>query len=396
VANQGLPGKVLFIDHDATVAQRLEAPLQKHGISLVKAGDQQTALYHFNQQRFEVIVVEMEMNDLPGIALIQKFRAHANRERREAAIILSIGQKRKGGDDHLLAELGNIETIDKPLSEIKLLPYFQRAIARRSLNVEMEDAREIAYNSFKTHRSAETMIKDLSGKLQNHEKERLGIVADVLEDNIQYAEAERIVDGLLAKNPEDLRFINAKGRLLLKTGKADQAKVFLEKADKLAPDNLERIEAMAKMYLETADPDAAVEKMKRMIALNPEDPELRFTLFEDLEKAGYQDHAIGLCRATTEPKEVVRYYNNKGVALARDNQAEKALKDYYVALIYYPKFKDNYRILYNIAIAEAKKRTPAGKEAAIKALHKCIALAPEFDKSKKLLEQLEGPKKAVS
>ena len=52
-----LPPKILLIDDDSSVAESLEGPLKKHQVKLVRAHDLDTALYHFNQQIFEVVVV---------------------------------------------------------------------------------------------------------------------------------------------------------------------------------------------------------------------------------------------------------------------------------------------------------------------------------------------------
>ena len=42
---------------------------------------------------------------------------------------------------------------------------------------------------------------------------------------------------------------------------------------------------------------------------------MKFSLFSKLSEMGYDDHTNQLCRDTASPIEVVRHYNNKGVAL---------------------------------------------------------------------------------
>src|SRR5690242_7668021 len=116
-----LPKKVLLVDDDAAVAEGLEGPLRKHGINLVRALDLDTAMYTFNQQIFEVAIVELEFAPLPGLALVQKMRQHQSKDRREIGIIVASGQQRKGTDDGLANELGDLEFANKPLNVIKLL-----------------------------------------------------------------------------------------------------------------------------------------------------------------------------------------------------------------------------------------------------------------------------------
>ena len=53
---------------------------------------------------------------------------------------------------------------------------------------------------------------------------------------------------------------------------------------------------------------------------------------------GYDDHANQLCRETASPIEVVRHYNNKGVALAKEGNVEGAMVEYERSLQFYPNF----------------------------------------------------------
>ena len=92
VAEQSnLPKKILVVDDDLSVGQGLEQPMQAYGVSVSKAKDLQTALYLFNTQRFDVVLVEIEFKELPGLALVQKWRAHEIMEKRCTGFIMMTG-----------------------------------------------------------------------------------------------------------------------------------------------------------------------------------------------------------------------------------------------------------------------------------------------------------------
>jgi tetratricopeptide (TPR) repeat protein len=129
--------------------------------------------------------------------------------------------------------------------------------------------------------------------------------------------------------------------------------------------------------------------MKEVIGLSPEQPDLKFEMFRNLEHAGYMEEAIGLCRETTLPAEVVRFYNNKGVILSKTGENKEALKEYTSALRFYPDFKENYRILFNVAIAEANQKSVENLQKAEVALLRCLELCPEFEKTSQLLAQVQ-------
>ncbi|MDQ3235645.1 MAG: hypothetical protein M3Q07_27865, partial [Pseudobdellovibrionaceae bacterium] len=92
---------------------------------------------------------------------------------------------------------------------------------------------------------------------------------------------------------------------------------------------------------------------------------------------------------TTDPLEVVRHYNNKGVALAKAGNVEGAIMEYERSLRFYPKYKENYRILYNIALAHLSYKTRPHYEIAMDYIMRCLELNDKFEKAQKTKEQIE-------
>ena len=194
---------------------------------------------------------------------------------------------------------------------------------------------------------------------------------------------------MLAKQPANTKLLNDKSKLLLQMGNTQEALAIMEKLDKVAPKNIERINSLAQLYLENQKPDASVLKMREMIDFNPEDPDLKFGLFSKLCEMGYDDHASKLCRDTASPLEVIRHYNNKGVALAKEGKIEAAIIEYERSLKFYPKFKDNYKIMYNLALALTSFKTVDQHQNALEYLEKCIKQSPRYEKAHKTKSQVE-------
>lgn len=384
-----LPKKILVIDDDRSVCQGLMNQLQKYSINVQIATDLDTAFYMFSHQSFDVVIIELEFEPLAGLALAQKFRANTTNSRHLTGLIIASGKGRDAQDANLLRELGDLEFIDKPIQVIKLLPYLARCVERKAYLQGLEKVRELVYQAFRHGKSAEESVKRLELEKYPDDVGRISIACEIYEEEGRFEAALGLIEPVLVKKPNDINLVNEKARMLLKLGRKEEAKKLFEQADKAAPKNLERIETMAKLYLDLKMPDQSVEKMRDMIKLNPELKDLRFDLFRDLDHAGFQNHAVNLCKETTKPKEVVKYYNNKGVMHSKEGDRETALKEYYTALIYYPKFKENYRILFNIALAEISKKNRDGYLAAADALEKCLTLEPTFEKAKNLLKGVQ-------
>lgn len=380
-----LPKKILVVDDDPSVAEALTNSLKKHGIIVIKAHDFETAVYQFNQQIFEVVIVELEFGPLPGLAVVQKFRAHAHKERRTAGVIIASGQQRKTTDDTLGSELGDLEFVQKPMTEGKLLSIIMKALGHKRQVTEYEMTKELAYDLWHKHKNVDGAIAVLKQNLPRLGRRGMNLMAGIYEDALKYPEGMQIIDALLQQKPDDIALINAKGRILLKMGRAAEAREYLEKADKLAPKNIDRIRAMADMYLKLQEPDASVAKMKELIALTPESADAKLDCVRVLDDAGFVEHAVGLCRETTLPTEVIRYYNNRGVVHSKSSEHTAAVGEYTAALKFFPEFKENYRIYFNIAIAEANQKTPESLERAVAALKQCLKMSPDFEKGKQLL-----------
>ena len=140
----------------------------------------------------------------------------------------------------------------------------------------------------------------------------------------------------------------------------------------------------------------AVMRQKELLDMHPDEPDMKFDMFEKLKNKGYDKHAINFCRETTSAHEVVRFYNNRGVMDSKKGDPERALDGYKDALKFYPDHEENYRIHFNIALAIINKKEPGHRKMAIREVEKCLALNPEFEKGQKLLAKLKDVKSKQS
>ncbi len=383
MSDNNLPSKILIVDTDPTVPAGLKGPLDRHGVKVLGASDLETAMYLFNQNRIEVAIVELAFEKLPGLVLIQRWRGHEMSEKRFTGFIVSTGNaKDKATEDILLLkELRDIEIIEKPLSVPSILSYLSRAKSTRARALKMEEVKSNMFALARQNGKFDKAVSMIQSSMTDMGVRGQKMLIELYESHQKYPEALAIVDQILQADPNNIGAINDKGRLLLKMGNTQEALKFMERADKAAPDNIERINDMATMYLKMNQPKNAVEKMKQMIDYHPDKPDLKFDMFSKLYDFGYDEQAQTLCEETTSPMEVVRYYNNKGVALAKAGNIEGALTEYERSLKFYPKFKENYRILYNIALAHLGKKTKSSYVTALDYVNKCLEMKPTFDKA---------------
>lgn len=388
MTDPALPTKILVIDSDPAVGQGTEAMLKKHGVSVQKAKDLQSGLYLFNTQRFEVALIELEFPELPGLAVIQKWRKHENSDKRVVGCILMSGMKRTAALENLMREMGDVEVIQKPFNAIQVLPFLARAAQARAKAIALEEMKGNVLNYAVAKGDFASAIATVQKNLGNLGQRGVEMLFELYEKAGKFDEALTLVSGMLEKSPGNIALMNAKGRMLLKLGRLEEARTVMEKADQLAPGQLERIAEMADMYLSMKKPTESVAKMRELVKLNPENPDMKFDMFSKLMEHGYDGHAVDFCRETTKPIEVVRHYNNKGVMHSKSGETDRAITAYQHALQFFPDFKENYRILFNLALAHNNKGTPEARAEAVEHLRRCLLLEPDFEKAQKALATL--------
>lgn len=389
MSQSNLPQKVLVVDDDAAVVTNIGETLGKLGIKTEKASSLETALYLFNQQRFEVALLEVEFSPLAGLALVQKWRKHESVDRQSTAFIMMTGNKVDDSNAALTKELGDLETIVKPFSTVQILPYLARAlVTRKRLAAYLELKNKVLDYYVKTG-DFEQAAAAVQKQLPVLGEKGLSLLYDLYEQGGKFNEALATMQPLLDKDPTNIVLLNTKGRLLMRLGRHAEAKEVLLKADEVAPMNIERINHLVTNYLQTKEPEKAVDRMKEVVGLSPEQPDLKFEMFSKLYDHGFDEHAVSFGKEAAKPMEIVRHYNNKGVVLAKDGDSDMALLEYERALRYFPKFRENYRIHFNIALANLQHKSLDGCETAVKHLKICLEMSPDFDKAKKALEQAE-------
>jgi tetratricopeptide (TPR) repeat protein len=396
MAMDNLPPKFLIIDSDRTVLGPLIDPFAKLKVEIFAAHDLQTAMYRFNKQFFKVVLVEQQFPELDGVSIIQRLRQHSIREKALASYVLITNNSGLSKENlSLLDELGQIQTVGKPLTWGPLTSIVQKAW-RQAVKRELIDKMR---TDLMNEMNGEFEFTRLNQKLEDLrtalEDEYLVLKMELYERSQNYREALQFIQGIEPGKMDSLKRLNLMGKFYLKLGRLEDAQKAFEEADQLAPKNLERVTHMVDLYLKMQIPEQAIEKQKELIDFNPDRPEIKFDLFKQLEDHGFGEQAAAFCRDTTGPQEVVTYFNNKGVVLAQTDHVPEAISEYGRALNYYPKHKSVHAIHFNMALAILKTKNPKGVAQAIKHLETALELHPGYEKAQQMLDKLRKTQRSA-
>ena len=385
----------MIIDSDAGIAGPINEPLDKMGIEVFSASDLQTALYRYNKQFFRVVFVQLNFDELDGLSLIQKFRCHQIDEKRRAGFVIMNSSPISDEKMALCNELGRMQMVSKPLSIGPLISQIQKAYQTHvkleltyKIKKEIVDRMEADNDVREAIKSAHDFKKPLGD-------EYIPLVLDLYGQCGDYEEGLNLLKQMPDNTMEPLQKLNLMGQFNLKMGNFAEARKSFEEADAIAPKNIERISSMIDLYLEMKAPEMAVEKQKEVLDMNPDQPDMKFDMFQRLDEAGFSDEAVDFCQDTTGPREVVKFYNNKGVVMAKTASLDDAVKEYERALLYYPNNKNNYQIHYNIGLAYARMKKSTKIQLAIEHLELCLQQKDDFEKAKTLLDRIGHLKKTA-
>lgn len=384
-----LPNRVLVVDNDQAILNTITKVCGKYQINAIAANTYENALYHFNQGMFDIAIVQLSLEDLPGPLLIQKWRHHEIETKRNCAFILLLGGPQAPEENSLAQEMGDTFWLHKPINEPKLISLLGKVMVARKQREQIQDLKAKVIAPLIKKQDTAGLKEIAASKLPQMGTRGKELAAEVLETIADLGGALRSYTGLHEEAPNNMRYVNEMGRLNLQLGNLVDARQAFEKADAIAPNNLQRLQDMATLYMRTGEPDKSVAKFKQVIDLDPSDPEKKYDFFEQLQNAGYESHAQELCSATTTPMELIRHYNNKGVMYSKSQEYINAIDEYKKAQKLIPGNKHLYRIIYNEALANINLKTPEALERAEALLNECLKLDRTFTKAAEKLAYVQ-------
>lgn len=384
--SNNLPSKILVIDDDQMVVNQAEQLLKNFKVQVEKATNLETTLYMFNQKKYDAVIIEMEFEELPGTVITQKFRSSEYSNKKNTPIVISTGIQRNAGETALITELGDITLIPKPFQIASLLSALSKSLVTGLNRATMDEAINKVIGPLQSQGKHEKAISIAKAKLLPMGSKGKYETALIMEKAGEYEQAIALLSELTEAEPNNMKYVNALARMYTATGNLTKARHYYERADDMAPDNLARLTEMAGLYLALKEPEKSVEKYSKILSLNPDQPELKFKVYQELFEGGFESHAQELCKQTSTPLELIRHFNNKGVMLSKEKEFEQAIAEYQKARNLIPQSKELYRILYNMAIAHINLKTKENITSAHDLLNEVLTLNPTYDKAKEKLE----------
>ena len=124
--------RILLVDDEQPIQKLLSYPLEKDGYEVVPARDGQEALHAFDQQPFDLVVLDIMLPKVDGLEVCRQLRA------RSSVPIIMLTAKAEEIDKVLGLELGADDYITKPFSMREFRSRVRAALRRAEMGSQLD------------------------------------------------------------------------------------------------------------------------------------------------------------------------------------------------------------------------------------------------------------------
>ena len=128
--------RILLVDDEQPIQKLLSYPLEKDGYEVVPAHDGQEALQAFDQQPFDLVVLDIMLPKVDGLEVCRQLRA------RSSVPIIMLTAKAEEIDKVLGLELGADDYITKPFSMREFRSRVRAALRRAEMGSQLDGDEE--------------------------------------------------------------------------------------------------------------------------------------------------------------------------------------------------------------------------------------------------------------
>jgi DNA-binding response OmpR family regulator len=121
------PPRILLVDDELPIQTLLSFPLQKDGYDVVQASDGREALARFDEQNFDLVVLDVMLPRMDGLEVCRRLRA------KSSVPIIMLTAKSEEIDKVLGLELGADDYITKPFSMREFRSRVKAALRRAGM-----------------------------------------------------------------------------------------------------------------------------------------------------------------------------------------------------------------------------------------------------------------------
>jgi two-component system, OmpR family, response regulator len=142
LTTEAMPSKILVVDDDAHIREVVQFALEKAGLEAIEAGDGQKALELFSRSKPDLVILDITMPEVDGLAVCREIRKSSN------IPILFLSSRADEVDRVVGLEIGGDDYVTKPFSPRELVARVQVILKRARIKPTVTtDLGELSHGS---------------------------------------------------------------------------------------------------------------------------------------------------------------------------------------------------------------------------------------------------------
>lgn len=336
--------KVLVIDDDEVARNLIANHLQRMGVAeVVLKVDGEEGWEALTAQAFDFIVLDWKLPKLSGLAFFNRIRRIPDYRMTPILVVSGFLER---NDFRLLQEFPATGLMEKPFTVV-LFQNRVEDLLRESVwygqNVALVDT--ILQAVKHDPKKAEQLLKQVLKTAPNPVPlavlaARCMIKASLLKG------AQAILESVLKIDDQCVIAMNELGKVLHLMGDHKRALDMLRMANKLSPQNLQRLCLLGEVELNMKEPERARAYFQKVLDIDGLDSKAEAGLII----AGNMESMLGSTDPMQVPKSFASLMNTMGITLVRNSQFAKGIEQYQAALAFLHAKEDSARVAFNLGL----------------------------------------------
>ncbi|MFK7873755.1 MAG: response regulator [Oligoflexales bacterium] len=347
--------KAVVIDSTDDERAKVVEVLKELGVpEILEFSDGESAWEAIDQtEDIGVILHEWRVPKLTGPLLIQRIR-----KRHATTPVIVTTSLVEEEDKPLLREMGAFTLIQKPYEHHEIVGAIVHTIQQDRAPTETGtlEMKIIQLLHSKKFEDAMALREKYTAATDISEDRKGKIEAEFAFADKNYSLARDLAANALRAGQESIPLLNLLGKCLMFLREFDQALRVFKKAQKMSPQNIERLCSIAEAHSELGQDDEANKTLEEAASKDEGSAAVQESSAKVAMDQGDTDRAKEIMGQLESLSEIIAYMNNKAVAHARCGEAESSLEMYRQTIASIP--EDRIEIMasvkYNLALAFAR------------------------------------------
>lgn len=323
-----MPTAALIVEDDTAVRLAMIKATEKFGVPIVRAAvDFRMAWESIEMESFELIVIDWKLRGKEGGGVKLFNRLRRSKKFQNIPIVVMSGFL-DDKDFRLLDDFPVVRKLQKPCEFDEISKKYAEVLIERDWLAKKRKEIAAAFSTAKREPSELlSLMREFLRDAPNPQP-FVSTAASYLISHAYVAEAEQLLQGILQKNPNSIVAMTELGKICIGRKRYPDAIKYLQKAQELSPNSMERICLLGNLKLESSDASNAENLFDAALAIDAEDSDARSG--KEISK-NINQFVSGESKKVV-PSSYAGLLNAVGVSLVNMNQFQKGIEHYQNAL----------------------------------------------------------------